>query len=122
MAVVERRVCEEPTRLETFDEGRVNLELGDALEAYERWPAPDTIVSDGPYGLRSFPGDPASPDGLTEFYRAHLLAWSEKAKPSTTLWFWCSEIGWATVHPLLALTGWQYVRACVWDKGPGHVA
>lgn len=107
---------------EAFGDGRVSLTFCDALRAYDRWPAPDVIVSDGPYGLRSFPGDPPGIDRLVDVYRPHVLAWSRHAKPSTTLWFWCSEIGWATVHPLLELGGWQYVRACVWDKGPGHVA
>ncbi len=89
---------------------------------YESWPRANVIISDGPYGLRSFPGDPAGVSALVEMYRPHVMAWSQYSKPSTTLWFWCSEIGWATVHPLLELAGWQYVRACVWDKGAGHVA
>lgn len=106
----------------TFAGGDVSLCLGDAQANYARWPAPKVIVSDGPYGLRSFPGDPAGVSGLVDAYRPHVLGWSERSLPSTTLWFWCSEIGWATVHPLLELAGWQYVRACVWDKGAGHVA
>jgi site-specific DNA-methyltransferase (adenine-specific) len=106
----------------TYADAQVSLYQSDALALYAGWPSPDVIVCDGPYGLRSFPGDPAGVDGLPAFYRPHALAWAERAKPSTTLWFWCSELGWATVHPLLELAGWQYVRACVWDKGPGHVA
>jgi hypothetical protein len=101
---------------------RAHLFLGDALDFYASWPKPDVIVSDGPYGLRSFPGDPAGTDSLAEFYEPHARAWAQRSKPSTTLWFWCSEIGWATVHPVLAAAGWQYIRACVWDKGAGHVA
>ena len=108
--------------MESFAEDRLRLHLGDALDFYEEWPKPDVIVSDGPYGLRSFPGDPPTPAPLTGFYEPHVRAWARHAKPSTTLWFWCSEVGWATVHPLLERAGWQYVRACVWDKGPGHVA
>ena len=42
--------------------------------------------------------------------------------PETTLWFWNSELGWATVHPVLVANGWEY-RAChIWDKGLSHVA
>jgi site-specific DNA-methyltransferase (adenine-specific) len=42
--------------------------------------------------------------------------------PETTLWFWCSEIGWATVHPLLIKNGWQYRSVNVWNKGVSHIA
>ena len=42
--------------------------------------------------------------------------------PETTLWFWCSEVGWAEVHPVLRLHGWCYKAAHIWDKGVGHVA
>ncbi|MHB8468163.1 MAG: DNA methyltransferase [Gaiellaceae bacterium] len=106
----------------TFADGRVQLMLGNAVDHYDDWPQPDVIVSDGPYGLRSFPGDPAEVNGLAALYEPHINAWAARAKPSTTLWFWCSEIGWATVHPMLDRAGWQYVRACVWDKGAGHIA
>ncbi len=105
-----------------FTQGGTHLSLADALSCYDSWPAPDVVVSDGPYGLRSFPGDPPTVNSLAKVYEPHVLAWSKRAKPSTTLWFWCSEIGWATVHPLLDSAGWSYVRACVWDKGAGHVA
>jgi site-specific DNA-methyltransferase (adenine-specific) len=40
----------------------------------------------------------------------------------TTLWFWNTEIGWATVHPLLAEAGWEYRNCHVWNKGIGHIA
>jgi site-specific DNA-methyltransferase (adenine-specific) len=42
--------------------------------------------------------------------------------PSTTLWFWNTEIGWATVHPLLLESGWDYVQLVTWDKGIAHIA
>jgi hypothetical protein len=99
-----------------------HLYLGDALGHYKAWPTPKVIVCDGPYGLRSFPGDPPEVSLLPGFYQPHIEAWSQKAHPSTTLWFWCSELGWATVHPLLEAHGWQYIRACVWDKGAAHIA
>jgi len=95
---------------------------GDALTAYRSWPTPATIISDGAYGLGGFHGDPRTPERLEEWYRPHVENWSERAHPSTTLWFWNSEIGWATVHPLLLEHGWEYVQAIVWDKGIGHIA
>lgn len=100
----------------------VRIELADALSRYANWPAPTAIISDGPYGLGLFPGDPRTVEGLVEAYEPHIAAWSRFALPETTLWFWCSEIGWATVHPLLAKYGWLYRSAHVWDKGIGHIA
>ena len=47
---------------------------------------------------------------------------SRMASPSTTLWFWNTEIGWALVHPLLADSGWEYVQTILWNKGIRHVA
>lgn len=98
------------------------LYRGDVLDAYATWPTPTTIVSDGGYGIGGFPGDPRSPDGLPEWYAPHIAAWSHHAHPSTSLWFWNTEHGWANVHPLLVLNGWQYEFACIWDKGIGHIA
>lgn len=94
----------------------------DAVAAYPGWRAPDVIVSDGAYGVGGFPGDPRSPDGLAEWYAPHVAGWSEAAKPSTVLWFWCTEVGWVNVHPLLVASGWEYVQTVTWDKGVGHVA
>jgi hypothetical protein len=48
--------------------------------------------------------------------------WRRLAAAATTLWFWNTEVGWATVHPLLAEHGWEYVQAITWDKGIRHVA
>ena len=95
---------------------------GDALAAYAEWPTPDAIISDGAYGLRLFPGDPPTVDGLVEWYEPHVKAWAKRAKNATTLWFWNSELGWATVHPLLVANGWEYETAHVWDKGIAHIA
>ena len=100
----------------------VSLYHGDFQQVAAEWPAPTVIVADGPYGVGSFPGDPLSYAALPEWYRPHLEMWSERALPETTLWFWNTEIGWATVHPSLAANGWEY-RAChIWDKGVGHIA
>ena len=51
-----------------------------------------------------------------------MAAWSRQAEPATTLWFWNTEVGWATVHPLAAEDGWDYVRVITWDKGIAHIA
>jgi len=96
--------------------------FGDALELYDKWPPPVVIVSDGAYGLDSFPGDPKSAAELPEWYLPHLAKWSEHALPCTTLWFWNSELGWATMHPYIEKFGWEYRGCHIWDKGIGHVA
>lgn len=95
---------------------------GNVFEKYAGWDAPDLIVSDGAYGVRGFRGDTTDESGLVEWYRPHALAWAKAAKPSTSLWFWNTEVGWATVHPLLLATGWEYVQLAVWDKGLSHIA
>ncbi len=79
-------------------------------------------MSDGPYGGGGFPGDGHEAAGLAQWYEPHVRAWSERATPETTLWFWNTELGWATVHPTLAANGWEYRCCNIWDKGMGHVA
>jgi site-specific DNA-methyltransferase (adenine-specific) len=95
---------------------------GDALETYHHWPQPDCIISDGGYGVGGFMGDPRTPEELPAWYAPHIQAWSRLSKAATTLWFWNTEVGWATVHPLLVANGWQYEEMIVWDKGIGHIA
>jgi site-specific DNA-methyltransferase (adenine-specific) len=102
--------------------GEATLTLANALRVYDTWPAPTVIVADGPYGLGKFPGDPPTPDALGVWYEPHVAAWTEHALPATTLWFWCTELGWAEVHPVLKRFGWRYRAAHIWDKGVGHVA
>lgn len=94
----------------------------DASNLYSMWPTPTVIISDGPYGIKGFPGDLPSPIGLAAWYEPHIKEWSSKSSPLTTLWFWNTEIGWATVHPILEKYGWTYVACCTWDKGLGHIA
>ena len=77
---------------------RYTLHRGNVLDAYPDWEAPDLIVSDGAYGVRGFRGDTVSADGLVDWYAPHVAQWSKRAKPSTSLWFWNTEVGWATVH------------------------
>jgi len=105
-----------------FRKGTVQIQHADSVSACRAWPAPIAIVSDGAYGLGGFPGDPPTPEGLAEWYRPHIEAWSRYATPQTTLWFWNSELGWATVHPLIESSGWTYRCCYIWDKGIGHIA
>lgn len=109
--------------METFTVGDgVVVYHSDASKLYEEWESPIVIVSDGPYGIKGFPGDPPTYEELDTWYEPHIEAWSKKATPQTTLWFWNTEVGWATVHPILVKYGWIY-RAChIWDKGKQHIA
>ncbi len=100
----------------------IHLYHGDALKLCERWPSPVAIVSDGPYGLASFPGDPPTPEKLADWYRPHIDLWSKLSTPQTTLWFWNSELGWAKVHHVFEEFGWEYRNCHIWNKGIGHVA
>ena len=99
-----------------------HLYHGNVLHQYDSWPSPAVIVSDGAYGVGGFHGDPRTPETLADWYRPHIEKWSQLATPATTLWFWNTEVGWATVHPLLVEHGWEYVQTIVWDKGVAHVA
>lgn len=99
-----------------------HLYYGDFLEVSRDWPSPTAIVVDGPYGVGSFPGDTPTHKGLAKWYEPHVVHWSARSLPETTLWFWNTEIGWATVHPVLETHGWQYRCCHVWDKGAGHIA
>lgn len=94
----------------------------DVLRCYGAWPAPTMIHVDGPYGIGGFPGDPISYDELPEVYLPHIAAWTKAARPSTTLWFWGTELGWATMHPYLDKAGWDYQELNVWNKGLSHIA
>src|ERR1700722_17039509 len=98
------------------------LHRGDALDAYQGGPTPAAIISDGAYGVRGFPGDTTGTEQLSDWYRPHVEAWSRLAAPASTLWFWNTEVGCASVHPLLTAHGGNYVYAISWDKGIGHVA
>ena len=108
--------------LSFWSDDLVQVHLGDCLDHYDNWPAPTVIISDGGYGVLGFEGDTSDHLGLPEWYRPHIEMWSKHATPTTTLWFWNSEIGWAAVHPILELYGWRYVNTNIWDKGKGHIA
>lgn len=100
----------------------VSLYYGNSLNHYASWETPTTIVSDGAYGVLGFEGDTAGHSEIAQWYEPHIAAWSKQATPRTTLWFWNSEIGWASVHPILEKFGWKYVNANVWNKGKAHIA
>lgn len=105
-----------------YETGGVTLSNGDSLSLCAQWPRPQTIICDGPYGVSGYRGDLPTPEGLAEWYEPHLRAWANTATPQTTLWFWNTEIGWATVHPVLDRCGWEYKTCNFWDKGMTHVA
>jgi DNA modification methylase len=106
----------------TFATKGIAVTNGDSLNCYKNWQKPIVIISDGPYGVSGYPGDPPEPTHLPDFYEPHIKLWSDYSTPQTTLWFWNSEIGWATVHPLLQKYGWSYQRCCFWNKGIAHIA
>jgi len=108
--------------LKVADFEGARIEQADAMECYGGWPTPTAIIVDGPYGVSGFPGDPPTPEGLAEWYAPHAAQWAKHASPETTLWFWGTELSWATVHPVLELHGWDYRSCHVWDKGVGHIA
>ncbi len=111
-----------PVPGESFSRDGATIHFGRAEHLYARWPVPTCIIADGPYGIGGFPGDTPTPAGLPRWYAPHVAAWSAHSTPQTTLWFWNSEHGWATVHPLLVASGWEYRNCHIWNKGIGHIA
>jgi len=99
-----------------------NIFHGDFKDVYHSWETPTVIISDGPYGIGGFPGDPVTPIGMGKWYEPHIKIWSEKSSPATTLWFWNTELGWANVHPYLIENDWMFVNCHIWNKGKAHVA
>lgn len=100
----------------------ISLDLANASDLYSKWPAPTAIIVDGPYGVGGFPGDPPTTHDLARWYLPHATAWAEHSTAQTTLWFWGTELSWATVHPALDAAGWDYRTAHVWNKGLAHIA
>lgn len=109
-------------KLFDFPTHKISLFCGDALSFYQDWDSPVVIISDGPYGIGGYAGDPHIHHNLANWYEPHIAAWSAKASPQTTLWFWNTEVGWATVHPVLEKYGWEYRECNIWNKGIAHVA
>lgn len=112
----------EPKHGDVFRREDVAIHFHRAENLYAQWPTPTCIVSDGPYGVSGFPGDEHKAESLVRWYEPHVTAWSRYATPETTLWFWNTEVGWASVHPLLVANGWEYRCCNIWDKGLSHVA
>lgn len=111
-----------PNSLTSWGNDLISVSHGDSLARYGVWPKPTVIISDGAYGVLGFEGDTSGHLELPDWYEPHIAGWSECATPSTTLWFWNSEIGWASVHPILERYGWRYVNANIWNKGKAHIA
>jgi site-specific DNA-methyltransferase (adenine-specific) len=124
MASEKINMTQELADLESYvsHDGRIKLENKNSLNVYDSWESPIVIISDGPYGISGFSGDLPTYEKLDKFYEPYIKKWSEKATPQTTLWFWNTEIGWATVHPLFLKYGWTFVNCHVWDKGLAHIA
>lgn len=112
----------EPVVGDVYSRGQVSIHYDRAENLYAIWPTPTCIISDGPYGIDGFPGDNHKAESLAEWYEPHIRTWSERSTPETTLWFWGTELGWATVHSIFAANGWEYRCCNIWDKVLGHVA
>ena len=108
--------------MESYERDGVIIYAGDSLNLYSKWESPVVIISDGPYGVSGYRGDPPTSECLREWYKPHIEKWSEYSTPMTTLWFWNTEIGWANVHPTLVEHGWEYRNCHIWDKGIAHIA
>ena len=113
---------DEPRKGDVFRRGEVAIHFDRAENLYDEWPVPTCIIADGPYGVSGFPGDEKKWESLAAWYEPHVKAWSARSTPQTTLWFWNTEVGWATVHPVLIRQGWEYRSCITWDKGMSHVA
>ncbi|GAA6623090.1 DNA methyltransferase [Scytonema sp. NUACC26] len=111
----------EPT-FTLWQDSYLSLHFGDSLDYYTTWETPTVIVSDGGYGILGFEGDTSDHFNLPQWYEPHIEQWTKYSVPQTTLWFWNSEIGWASVHPILEKYGWHYVNCNIWNKGKGHIA
>lgn len=99
-----------------------NIYLGNSLDYYDHWTEPMVIISDGPYGISGYDGYLSKVDDLPKIYEEHIKKWTEKSTSQTTLWFWNTELGWATVHPILLKYGWIYKGCNIWNKGIKHIA
>ncbi len=122
---VEKNIEVEPKQQikgDTFKFENILIAQGDALNLYKTWGEPTVIMADGPYGINGYPGDLGDYHGLAEWYEPHIKKWTELSSLQTTLWFWNTEIGWASVHPVLEKYGWEYKGCHVWNKGLGHIA
>lgn len=107
-----------------FEVKGAHIYNGDAAQFYKDWKSPTMIMCDGPYGINGFgfEGDLYDEFGLAEWYEPHIKAWTLYSTPQTTLWFWCTEQGWASVHSTFVKYGWEFKACHIWDKGMSHIA
>lgn len=112
----------EPVVGEKLERNNVSISFNHAENLYSDWSSPTCIICDGPYGVGGFPGDSHKADSLAAWYEPHIKAWSDHATSETTLWFWNTEVGWATVHPMLVANDWEFRCCNIWDKGLSHIA
>lgn len=99
-----------------------SIYCGNSLHFYDEWSPPSTIISDGGYGILGFQGDTSNPSDLVDWYEPHIEKWSQSVKGSSSLWFWNSEVGWASVHNKLVEYGWEYRCCNTWNKTKSHIA
>jgi site-specific DNA-methyltransferase (adenine-specific) len=107
-----------------YQDESCTLSNADATDLYSSWEDPQVIVSDGAYGVAKSGSswDTNSVEELPSWYERHVKLWSQKSSAGTTLWFWCTEVGWATMHPILKSLGWKYMGFNTWNKGIKHIA
>lgn len=110
------------TYMQLYQADNISIFNDDVLNLYSSWEPPVVIISDGPYGISGFPNDLSTAEELSDWYEPHIEKWSQKSTPKTTLWFWNTEIGWASVHPALKKSGWKFINCHIWDKGLAHIA
>jgi len=107
-----------------YSNNNIHVYNADVIQCYKNWESPVMIMCDGPYGINGFgfKGDLLNEFELAEWYEPHIKIWSEQSTPQTTLWFWCTEQGWASVHSTFIKYGWEFKACHIWDKGMSHVA
>jgi hypothetical protein len=71
-------------------------------------------ISDGPYGISKAVWDRIA--SLPDFYRPHIAEWTRISAPSSSLYFWSTSEGWASVHPEIVAAGWTFRCLIVWVK------
>ena len=107
---------------ERLRENGVHIYNQDVLQLYDKWEQPDVIISDGAYGVSGFKGDAVSHSELEDWYGMHIDQWTKRSRYGTTLWLWNTEIGFATLHPILEKSGWDFLGCNIWNKGIQHIA
>ena len=102
--------------------GTSTLHLGPAEDAYERGLGGSDYFGRPLRKWEAFPVIPVLLNRLDEWYAQHVEKWTERARPATTLWFWNTEVGWATVHPLLVAVVGSTSRRSSGTRGSANIA